>query len=66
MQDENCQQKSKSISSADPNYFVHFAMRHPVVIETIKCKISDFVNSNTCFCSRLYGTCISVHIKGKR
>ena len=41
MQDEKCQQKSKSISSADPNYFVHFAMRHPVVIETIKCKISD-------------------------
>ena len=24
------QQKSKAISSAEPNYFVHFAMRHPV------------------------------------
>ena len=24
------QQKSKSISSAEPNYFVHFAMRYPV------------------------------------
>ena len=30
MQDEKYQQKSKSISSAEPNYFVHFAMRHPV------------------------------------
>ena len=26
-----------------------------LVIETLKCKISDFLNSNTCFCSRLYG-----------
>ena len=24
------QQKSKAIPSAEPNYFVHFAMRHPV------------------------------------
>ena len=24
-------QTSKSISSAEPNYFVHFAMRYPVV-----------------------------------
>ena len=31
MQDEKYQQKSKSISSAEPNYFVHFAMRHPVI-----------------------------------
>ena len=30
MQDEKYQQKSKSISSAEPNYFVHFAMRYPV------------------------------------
>ena len=28
MQGEKYQQKSKSISSAAPNYFVHFAMRH--------------------------------------
>ena len=32
MQDEKYQQKSKSISSAEPNYFVHFAMRYPVYI----------------------------------
>ena len=25
-----------------------------LVIETLKSKISDFLNSNTCFCSRLY------------
>ena len=31
MQDEKYQQKSQSISSAEPNYFVHFAMRHPVL-----------------------------------
>ena len=30
-QDPKYQQKSKSISSADPNYFVQFKMRHPVV-----------------------------------
>ena len=30
MWDEKYQQKSKSISSAEPNYFVHFALRHPV------------------------------------
>ena len=30
MYDEKFQQKSKSISSAEPNYFVHFAMRYPV------------------------------------
>ena len=27
-----------------------------LVIETLKCKISHFLNSNMCFCSRLYGT----------
>ena len=31
MQDPKYQQKSKCISSAEPNYFVHFAMRHPVL-----------------------------------
>ena len=31
MQDEKYLQKSKSISSAEPNYFVHFAMRYPVI-----------------------------------
>ena len=30
MKDEKYQQKSKYISSAEPNYFVHFAMRYPV------------------------------------
>ena len=25
-----------------------------LLIETLKSKISDFLNSNTCFCSRLY------------
>ena len=30
MQDEKYQQRSKSISSEEPNYFVHFAMRYPV------------------------------------
>ena len=29
-QDPKYQQKSKAMSSAEPNYFVHFAMRHPV------------------------------------
>ena len=29
-QDPKYQQKSKAISPAEPNYFVHFAMRHPV------------------------------------
>ena len=28
--DPKYQQKSKSISSVEPNYFVHFAMRYPV------------------------------------
>ena len=28
--DPKYQEKSKSISSAEPNYFVHFAMRYPV------------------------------------
>ena len=31
MQDEKYQQKSKSISKAETNYFVHFAMGHPVL-----------------------------------
>ena len=35
MQDEKYQQKSQSISSAEPNYFVHFAMRHPVDIQHV-------------------------------
>ena len=26
-----------------------------LVIETLKCKISDFLNSNTCFCSQPNG-----------
>ena len=30
-QDPKYQQKSKAISPAEPNYFVHFAMRYPVV-----------------------------------
>ena len=30
MWDEKYQQKSKNISSAEPNYFDHFAMRYPV------------------------------------
>ena len=34
MQNEKYQQKSKSIPLAEPNYFVHFAMRHPVVAYT--------------------------------
>ena len=29
-QDPKYQLKSKAMSSAEPNYFVHFAMRHPV------------------------------------
>ena len=33
MQDPKYQQKSISISSAEPNYFVHFAMRYPVAQE---------------------------------
>ena len=33
-----------------------------LVFETLKNKISDFLNSNTWFCSRLYGICIcSIH-----
>ena len=27
-----------------------------LVIKTLKSKISDFLNSNTCFCLQLYGT----------
>jgi hypothetical protein len=30
-QDPKYQQKSKAIPSAEPTYFVHFAMRHPVL-----------------------------------
>ena len=30
MQDEKYQQKSQSISSAEPNYLVHFAVRYPI------------------------------------
>ena len=29
-QDPKYQLKSKAVTSAEPNYFVHFAMRHPV------------------------------------
>ena len=32
--DPKYQQKSNAISSAEPNYFVHFAMRHPVFLTT--------------------------------
>jgi hypothetical protein len=34
--DPKYQQKSKAISPAEPNYFVHFAMRHPVAFDPIK------------------------------
>ena len=34
--DSKYQQKSKSILSAEPNYFVHFAMRYPVTDKTTK------------------------------
>ena len=30
-QDPKYQLKSKAVSSAEPNYFVHFDMRHPVL-----------------------------------
>ena len=36
MQDEKYQQKSKSISLPEQNYFVHFAMRYPVQVTTEK------------------------------
>ena len=42
--DPKYQQKSKAISSAEPNYFVHFAMRHPVLMQALiwsKVKISS-------------------------
>ena len=39
-QDPKYQQKSKATSSTEPNYFVHFAMRHPVVPDNIKYKKS--------------------------
>ena len=32
-----------------------------LVFETLKNKISHFLNSNTCFCSRLYGNCEPYH-----
>ena len=35
-----------------------------LVLETLKCKTSDFLNSNTCFCLRLYG--VSISKKGRR
>jgi hypothetical protein len=31
-----------------------------LLIETLKSKLSDFLNSNTYFCSRLYGTYLDV------
>ena len=31
-----------------------------VVIETLKSKISDFLNSNTCFWLQLYGSTITI------
>jgi len=31
-QDPKYQQKSKALSPAEPNYFVHFALRHPVLV----------------------------------
>ena len=36
-----------------------------LVIVTLKSKISDFLNSNTCFCLRLYGTRGSKDIDGR-
>ena len=41
-QDPKYQQKSKAIPSADPNYFVHFAMRHPVINHNIKIAKCDW------------------------
>ena len=40
MQDEKYQQKSQSTSSAEPNYFVHFAMRHPVCQRILRLKMN--------------------------
>ena len=36
-----------------------------LLIETLKSKIPDFLNSNTCFCLRLYGTRGSKGIDGR-
>ena len=43
-QDPKYQQKSEVISSAEPNYFVHFAMRYPVVAYSPKQKIPRNIN----------------------
>ena len=46
--DPQYQQKSKSISSAEPNYFVHFAMRYPVRQQQVDIPINanNIKNSN--------------------
>ena len=44
MQDDKYKQKSKFTSLAEPNYFVHFAMRYPVlhVFPLVPQKLSNF------------------------
>ena len=32
-----------------------FIPKKKLLLETLRCKISVFLNSNTCFCSQLYG-----------
>ena len=39
------------------------SLKNMLVIETLRCKISDFLNSNTCFCSQLYGSYFKVDPK---
>ena len=39
-QDPKYQLKSNAITSAEPNYFVHFAMRHPVLKNWSSAKLS--------------------------
>ena len=48
MQDEKYQQKSKSISSAEPNYFVHLAMRYPVSAAIVFGLKLDFLFKSKC------------------
>ena len=45
-QDPKYQQKSKAISSAEPNYFVHSAMRYPVVYKIIIMHVHTYYENN--------------------
>ena len=55
-----CSLLTKIVQEMSPKVSTRSHLLCPPIIETLKNKISDFLNSNTCFCLRLYGSLYSV------